>query len=163
MAETEKQFLNKPEGHGCFACGTDNPIGLNLCFYRSGDLICSDITLNKHYEGWEYMAHGGIVFTLLDEVMSWTLMYFKKAFFVTRKMDVKYVRPIFIGTPMTVSGRLVDDSEPPKVRASAEIRDQDRHLLVRGRGEFVLLTEDDLPSVPDGMKKEMRDLFKGFK
>jgi uncharacterized protein (TIGR00369 family) len=162
MPEDEKLLLKKPEGHGCFACGTDNPIGLNLCFYRSGDLICSDITLDRNYEGWEHMAHGGIVFTLLDEVMSWTLMYYKKAFFVTRKMDVKYVRPIFIGTPLTASGKLVDDSEPPKVRASAEIRDDENHLLVRSRGEFVLLAEEDLPSVPDGMKKEMLALFEGF-
>ena len=55
------QNIPKLEGTHCFACGTDNPIGLNLSFYRQGDYICSDFTLGKNHEGWENMAHGGIV------------------------------------------------------------------------------------------------------
>ena len=65
------EAIPKLEGYNCFACGTANPIGLNLHFYLRGGYLCSDITLGKNYEGWENMAHGGIVSTLLDEVMSW--------------------------------------------------------------------------------------------
>jgi hypothetical protein len=68
MAE-EKFRIPKPRGHNCFACGTDNPIGLNLQFYRLADDVCTEITLDKQYEGWEGVIHGGIVSTLLDEVM----------------------------------------------------------------------------------------------
>ena len=66
-----RKIIPKLQGYNCFACGTENPIGLNLKFYVCGKYMCSDVALGKDYEGWENMAHGGIVSTLLDEVMSW--------------------------------------------------------------------------------------------
>ncbi len=162
MTAEEKVPIEKPEGHHCFACGTANPIGLNLTFYRSGDVVCSDITLGKVYEGWENMAHGGIVSTLLDEVMSWAIMYSKKVFLVTRNMKIKYIRPVLIGTPLTVTGQLTDDSEPPKIRAKAEIRDNKGRLYVRSTAEFVEVADEDFNTVPGGMKEQMLSLFSRF-
>ena len=47
-------------------------------------------------------------------------------------------------------------------RVTWEIRDHDGRLLVRGLGEFVLLAEERLSSVPEGLKKDMRALFTRF-
>ena len=135
---------------------------MNLQFYRFGDAVYSDITLGKNHEGWENMAHGGIVSTLLDEVMSWTIMYFKKTFLVTRKMEVKYIRPVLIGTPLIIKGEVMDDSKPPRIKARAEIRDDESNLLVRSLGEFVELPMEKLSSVPEGLKTEMLSLFENF-
>ena len=157
--ETERVAIKKPEGHYCFACGTKNPIGLNLQFYRLGDAVGTDITLGKYHEGWQDMAHGGIISTLLDEVMSWAVMVSKKTFLVTRKMDVKYIRNVMIGTPLTVTGRLTDDTAPPRLLARGEIRDDQGRLLVRGNGEFVALSEDKWAAMPDGFKTQMAALF----
>lgn len=158
----ERIPIPKLQGHNCFACGTANPIGLNLQFYRNGESICTDITLGKNYEGWENVAHGGIVSTILDEVMSWTIMYSKKVFLVTRNMHIKYIRPVLIGKHLTVRGRLVDDSEPPKIKARAEIRDNEERLLVQSLGEFVMIPGEKLSSVPEGLKEDMLSLFQRF-
>ena len=162
MDGKKKIRIPKPEGHYCFACGTDNPIGLNLLFYRLGDTVCSEVTLEKVHEGWENVAHGGIITTLLDEVMSWAIMYSKKAFSVTRKMNIKYIRNVSIGIPLTVCGAMLDDSAPPKVKAKSEIRDEEGRLLVRGSGEFVILPEEKFPSRGRDFKTEMRSLFEKF-
>ena len=162
MPEAVKINIQKPQGYHCFACGTANPIGLNLQFYRLGDAVYSEIALEKNHEGWENMAHGGIVSTLLDEVMSWTIMYFKKTFLVTRKMEVKYIRPVLIGTPLVIKGEVMDDLSPPKVKARAEIRDDEGNLLVRSLGEFIELSMEKLSSVPEGLKAEMLSLFENF-
>jgi uncharacterized protein (TIGR00369 family) len=161
MAE-EKIEIPKPRGHNCFACGTENPIGLNLQFYRLGDAVCTEISLDKHYEGWEGVIHGGIVSTLLDEVMSWAIMYTKKVFLVTRKMDIKYVKPVLVGTTLTVTGRLMDDSQPPKIRARAEIRDEQGKLLVRSNGEFVEVPKENFSNIPEEYKEQMVSLFEKF-
>jgi acyl-CoA thioesterase FadM len=158
----ERIEIQKLLGYHCFACGTENPIGLNMQFYRLGETICSEITLGRQYEGWENLAHGGIISALLDEVMSWTILYFKRVLFVTRKMEVKYLRPILIGTPVTIVGRLMDGSEPPKIKARAEIRDNDGNVLTKGTGEFVVLDKDRLSFVPDGLKEDMLSLFERF-
>ena len=154
--------ISKLQGHHCFACGTDNPIGLNMQFYRMGDMVCSDITLSKNHEGWENMAHGGITSTLLDEVMSWTVLYFKRTFLVTRKMNIKYIKPVPLHAPLTIRGKILDDTCTPKIEIRGEIVDAEQKLLVRSTGEFVMLTENQLSSVSQGMKQVMMDMFENF-
>ena len=156
----KKIELPKPQGHLCFACGTDNPIGFNLRFYRLGDTICSDITLGKYHVGWDNIAHGGMISTLLDETMSWTIIYFEKVFTVTRKMEIKYIKPVKIGIPLTVKGRLMKDQNNPSIiKVRAELFDDKGKILVRGIGEFVMLSDDKLSIISDNMKKEMILLF----
>ena len=158
----DKRYIEKLKGYYCFACGTENPIGLNLKFYRSGESICSDIILKRYYEGWENIAHGGIISTLLDEVMSWTVMYFKKVFIVTRNMKIKYVRPVLIGKLITVRGKITDDTKLPIIKAKSEIRDQDKRLLVQGWAEFVIVSKDKLSGVSEKLKEDMERLFTQF-
>ncbi|MGD8228950.1 MAG: PaaI family thioesterase [Desulfobacteraceae bacterium] len=155
----ERIDLPKLQGHHCFACGTANPKGLDLHFYRYGETICTDITLDRHHEGWENVAHGGILSTLLDETMSWTIIFFRRIFFVTRKMEIKYIRPVPIGVPLTIKGQIADDSTPPIIKAKAEILSGDGHLMVRSVGEFVVVPEEKLSMVPEGLKKDMNELF----
>jgi len=163
MMEGNKKIpLEKVDGHTCFACGTANPIGLQMNFYRQGNGICSDMTLGEYHVGWENIAHGGIISTMLDEVMSWAVLYFKRSFFVTRKMEIKYVRPVPVGKPLTVRGSISGNAHTAgreKVRAKGRIVDEDGHLLARSTGEFVLLPKEALGDVPEGMKQEMLALF----
>jgi len=162
VMEEEKIRIPKIEGYRCFACGTANPIGLNLQFYRSGNSICSDITLGQYHEGWDNMAHGGIVSTVLDEVMSWTILYFKRVFFVTRKMEVKYIKPVLIGEPLTVKGKLMEENRQNLITARAEIFNDKGQLLSRSKGEFMELPSERLSAVSEGLKREMVALFKKF-
>ena len=159
---SKKIPLPKPQGHHCFACGTANPIGLQLQFYRDDNSICSDIVLGKEYEGWENMAHGGIVSTLLDEVMSWTLIYFKRAFFVTRKIQIKYVRPVPIGEPIAVRGSILRGDSQITV-AKGVVLDKEGKLLARSEAEFAMVPEEKLSVVPERIKKDMRALFEELK
>jgi acyl-coenzyme A thioesterase PaaI-like protein len=158
----ERIAIPKLQGHSCFACGTANPIGLNLHFYRSDESICTDITLGKYHEGWQNMAHGGIISTLLDEVMSWTIIYFKRTFFVTRRMEIKYIRPVLVGVPLTVKGRLTREKKEPLVGAIAEVFDGGGQLLAKAAGEFVELAKDKLELVPEELKEDMVCLFNKF-
>jgi uncharacterized protein (TIGR00369 family) len=160
--EEERRKIEKIEGRHCFACGTANPIGLKMEFYFTDGWVCSEVTLGENHVGWENMAHGGIISTLLDEAMSWAVIYFRKCFFVTRKMEIKYIKPVLIGCPLTIQASLVDASEELKIRARSEIRDEGGGLLVRSSGEFVALSEEKLSLVPKEAKDEMSLLFKRF-
>jgi acyl-coenzyme A thioesterase PaaI-like protein len=77
-------------------------------------------------------------------------------------MDIKYVRPVAVGTPLTVAGRLIDDSQPPKIRARAEIRDEQGKLLVRSNGEFVEVPKENFSKLPEDYKEQMVSLFEKF-
>ena len=157
--DKEKTPIPILEGHDCFACGTNNPIGLKLNFYRQGNSICSDVVLSRNHVGWQNMAHGGIISTLLDEIMSWTVIYFKKAFSVTRQIQVRYLRPVPVEVPVTVKGTITSDGTSRSCRAEAILLDSEDNTLAKGEGEFVILGENKLTALPEEFKKQMMNLF----
>ncbi len=156
------ESIPKLQGYHCFACGTANPIGLNLSFYKEGEYVCSELTLGKNYEGWENMAHGGIVSTLLDEVMSWSMIYFRRIFFVTRSMKIKYISPVPLYRLLTVKGAIIEGEKKRLCKAKGLIYDEDKNILVKGEASFAILSDKDLYLVPEKLKRDMNNLFKRF-
>ena len=150
------------QGHDCFACGTNNPIGLKLDFYRQGDSICSDVVLSRNHVGWQNMAHGGIISTLLDEVMSWTVIYFKKAFSVTRRMQVRYLRPVPVETVLTAKGTMSSEGKSRTCSAEAVLYDTEGNVLAKADGEFVVMSGDRLTHLPEEFKRQMVELFEKY-
>jgi acyl-coenzyme A thioesterase PaaI-like protein len=155
----ERVMLQQLEGRHCFACGTANPVGLKMRFYRNGNAVYSDIRLGKDFEGWENMAHGGIISTILDEVMSWAIICFRRTLFVTRKMELKYVRPVPLNTFLRARGRVMDEDRGPLIKTRGELFDDAGRILARSVGEFALVTEEKLADVPETVKAEMLTLF----
>ena len=56
----------------------------------------TELTLDRRFEGWEGMAHGGILCTILDEVMAWALVGADN-WGVTARMSVDFRKPVEIG------------------------------------------------------------------
>ena len=151
------------EGHDCFACGTNNPIGLKLKFYRQGNFICSDVVLSRNHVGWQNMAHGGIISTLLDEIMSWTIIYLMKSFAVTRRMEIRYLRPVPVEVPLTVRGEMITSAKKGNTcQAKAVLLNGEGKKLARGSGEFAILSEEKLSIMPDDFRRDMLKLFRMY-
>jgi uncharacterized protein (TIGR00369 family) len=97
-------FPIKP--HHCFACGDLNVDGLRLRLHIEGDGCWTELRLADRFEGWQGIAHGGIVCTILDEVMAWSLAR-TDSWGVTARMAVDFKRPVPVGAPIRAEGRLV--------------------------------------------------------
>ncbi len=89
--------------HNCFACGTRNTHGLGMTIHVDRGRAWSELILPARFEGWEGIAHGGIIATLLDEVMGWSLAI-DDLWGVTARMSVQYRRPLTIGAAVRVEG-----------------------------------------------------------
>ena len=57
--------------HNCFACGGTNPIGMHLGIELGEGTASTTWIPGPNYVGWEEKVHGGLLATLLDEVMAW--------------------------------------------------------------------------------------------
>ncbi len=157
VTKANKLKIKKPEGYLCFACGTANPIGLNLEFYVSHDKINTEITLSRYHAGWSDIAHGGIISTILDEVMSWAILYFKRSFFVTRKLEIKYIKPVKTGEPLVASGSMLTCCGDDKiVNVAGELRDNRNSLLAKAKGEFIIIRRED---IKPGFKESEKEIF----
>lgn len=96
--------LNPPgEFHrGCFACGQNNADGLRMQFTRSGDKTCGTITIDGRFQGYNNIAQGGIVATLLDTAMVQLLHTLHGGNPLTGRLDIRYHAPTPLYTPLTV-------------------------------------------------------------
>ena len=139
--QSEKTFTQLPvdEDHMCFACGPSNPHGLQMKFQTDGETVVSQLTVPDHLRGWNDMVHGGIISTILDEVMSWTAIHLIKSIIVTRAMNVDFLKPVFIGQPLTAEGRITEIRSRTEALLQAELYNRDRVLCARARGSFALL------------------------
>ncbi len=155
----ERKNLPKPGNTGCFGCGADNPLGLHLSFYCVGKTVRSDLTLHHHHMGWENLAHGGIISTILDEIMGWTVLAFKRVFFVTRKIDVQYLRPVELQVPLTAVGEIEADFAPKGCSVLGRLLDAQGRKLAEGRAEMTYLSGKRLPLLPEQYRAHMEKLF----
>ncbi len=127
--------------HNCFACGTLNTHGLQLVLHAGGERCWTELSLDRRFEGWEGIAHGGILCTILDEVMAWALVD-HDLWGVTARMTVDFKRPVQIGRPILAEGR-VETVRRRLVDAEGVILDPtDRTVLARSKATYVGAPED---------------------
>jgi acyl-coenzyme A thioesterase PaaI-like protein len=89
--------------HNCFACGTLNAGGLGLDLHVEPGRSWVELALDRRFEGWEGVIHGGILCTILDEVMAWALVG-EDNWGVTARMAVDFRRPVEVEVPIRAEG-----------------------------------------------------------
>ena len=92
----------------CFACGKDNPNGLHMQFTdEGGDYVCRWHPSACH-QGWSKILHGGLVSTLLDEVMTWRLVS-RGLNVVTAEITIRLKSPTPLDQELTIRARTVGE------------------------------------------------------
>ena len=89
--------------HRCFACGALNEHGVHLELHVDGDRCWTELSLPDRFQGWDGIAHGGIICTILDEVMAWSLAATDN-WGLTARMNVEFKRPVRLGVPIRGEG-----------------------------------------------------------
>jgi acyl-coenzyme A thioesterase PaaI-like protein len=119
----------------CFACGTNNPIGLKLSFRLEGDEYVTEFTPGTHHQGYDDIVHGGLVATVLDEVMA--RMLWDRGFpFATAEMTVRYRAPLRVGTRARFVARMTRQRDK-MIEAEAEALTEDGTVLASAKGRFL--------------------------
>jgi uncharacterized protein (TIGR00369 family) len=104
-------YLPNMENNRCFGCGPANPGGLQMEFYSDRDAIVSWLTVPEHLSGWNSLVHGGVVSTILDEVMGRAVIFMLKSLPMTKSMKIDYLKPIYVGTELKAVGRVIEKGE----------------------------------------------------
>jgi len=85
----------------CFVCGKENPKGLKLQFKRENGKVYSNFSLDKYYQGYNNIIHGGVISMILDEAMAH--LQSKEERFLTGRITVKFIKPLKAGEKVTVT------------------------------------------------------------
>jgi len=136
--------IQQPNSRNCFVCGVENPAGLHLRFYDNGvDEVTCDFTVALKHQSYPGIVHGGVIASILDEAGGRTSNIGDyNHFFVTAKLQVRYRKPVPLGTPLRAVGKLIK-RQGSKAVAHAEIRSPSGEVLA----EAELLLLDAPPNV----------------
>ncbi len=74
----------------CFGCGELNRIGLHLKPVYDGDKVNARFTPGLDHQGWHNVTHGGILYSVLDEVTAYAVLCSGYSFGVTARSTVRF-------------------------------------------------------------------------
>jgi uncharacterized protein (TIGR00369 family) len=139
--------------HNCFACGTLNAHGLGLVLHVEQGHSWTELSVTRAFEGWEGIAHGGIICTILDEVMAWALVGTDN-WGVTARMNVNFHRPVPVDRQIRAEGS-VATMRRKIVETTARLVDiESGEVLATATGTYV--------AAGDERKRALRERY-GFR
>ena len=120
--------------HHCFACGTTNPIGLGLRIELGERRASATWVPRPDDVGWSDRVHGGLLATVLDEVMAWAPSS-DDAWAVTASFAVRYHRPVNPGEELRAEG-WVESRRRRIYEVRGEVRSGER-LVAEATGTYL--------------------------
>jgi hypothetical protein len=134
----------------CLLCGLHNEKGLRLHFFQTEDnkLICQ-ANLSEYYQSYPGRLHGGIVCTLLDEILGRVSMIEDpNGWAVTAELTTRFLCPvpleqdIFVTAHMTRDSRLIYEAE-------GVILLRDGTIAAKAHGKYVKNSFNKITSIGD--------------
>ena len=128
MTDNDQRYAGREaalasDSNHCFVCGPANPIGLGVKFTLDGEICRGQFTPEPQHMGYRNVTHGGIVFSLLDDVMAnWLWLQGLQCF--TARADIRYRSELMVSTPVQLEGRV--------------IRSADNFVVAEASGAFML-------------------------
>jgi len=130
----------------CFACGTDNPDGLQLRFSYDpgGDRVETTFTPGPRYQGWQGVVHGGIVATLLDEVMAKAAA--RKGFAIlTAEITVRFTSQAATGETLRCEAEIASVKKKV-IYVNGTVSKQNGDLVARGTSKMIIVSRGQQPA-----------------
>jgi acyl-coenzyme A thioesterase PaaI-like protein len=87
----------------CFACGPDNPVGLQIRFNLTDGVCTGEFCPDRNHVGYENTVHGGIIFSALDDVMA-NVLYLQNIKAHTARCEIRYRRALAVGERIFLKG-----------------------------------------------------------
>ncbi len=145
----------------CFGCSQKNPHGLKMKFYTDETTLYSWLNVPPHLCGWNGIVHGGVLSTMLDEIMGWSAIYTLRQVVMTKSMTIDYLKPVYIEDKLRVEGKVIEKVSDREVIIEGKLYKGDDILCARTRGTFAVFTANAIKRMKI-MPQEVIDSFSEY-
>jgi uncharacterized protein (TIGR00369 family) len=139
-----KKLLNPFIGmkdYCCFGCAPDNENGLKMEFYEDGDEVVSIWDAPDNFQGYNYILHGGVRASLIDELAAWVVFIKLKTAGYTTRLEVKYTGPAYTNRgKLTLRGRIAEMKKNIAV-VDVDLLDPEGKIVTSGTAEYFTIPE----------------------
>ncbi|MFU8813927.1 MAG: PaaI family thioesterase [Pseudomonadales bacterium] len=102
-----------------------------------GDVCVGEFTPGTEHRGYDTLTHGGILFSLLDDVMAnWLWIQGIKCF--TARADIRYRAHLPIGVPVRLEGRCLRRKARLALMEGKVIRVDTAEVVAEATGSFMM-------------------------
>jgi uncharacterized protein (TIGR00369 family) len=133
-----------PHTRSCFVCGESNPVGLQLRLETDGRIVQTRFTPRPEHVGFKRVVHGGILATVLDELMVWACAVATGRFAFCAELKVRFVKPLAPGDEVVAAAELVVNRRDRIFEAKAELKNRAGEVLASGSGKYLPVKEAEL-------------------
>lgn len=140
-------MLELPHTRSCFVCGENNDLGLNLRFSAEGPIVHAKFTPKWEHIGFQNVTHGGVLATVLDEIMVWACAVSTKRFAYCAEMTTRFHQPARPDEELRVTSELTSNRRNRIYEAKAEIRDSSGNLVAEGTGKYRPIDTNQVPNM----------------
>ena len=133
-----------PHTRSCFVCGEANPIGLKLRLQTDGRSVHTQFTLRPEHAGFKGIIHGGLLATLLDEVMVWACAVQTRRFAYCAELNVRFLLPARPDEELSAQAEMIDNRRDKIFEAKGEIKDASGRVLAAATGKYMPVKEGDV-------------------
>ena len=152
-------MLKLPCTKSCFVCGTQNPIGLKLCFETDGRTVQARFTPQHVHAGFQGVVHGGIISTLLDEIMVWACCVNTRRFAYCAELNVRFAHPGHPGEEIIATAQLTLNRRNKLFEARGELRDQHDLVLATATGKYLALKDEEARIFVSDLDGDLGEVF----
>ena len=125
------------DANNCFVCGTENPIGLNIDFKFVDEQCVGEFTPGENHVGFDGVTHGGIIFSVLDDLMAnWLFLQGGRGY--TAKCEIRYREPLPVGTTVRLECDLVQKKRKLLQLRAKAIRTDTDAVVAETEGSFMI-------------------------
>ena len=108
----------------CFGCSPHNRSGLRLVLEPHPEGACSRFRLDRAFESYPGIVHGGLIGVICDETMGNLIVLRHRVSAFTVSMRQRFISPLIVGRPYACVARLDKDTDGRRLyHASADILD----------------------------------------
>ncbi len=132
-----------PHTHSCFVCGESNAAGLRLRFETDGRIVQTHFRPKPVHIGFKGVMHGGLIATVLDEVMVWACAVGTRKFAFCAELTVRYLNPVQPGEEVIAAGELAANRKNRIFEAKAALRNLSGATLAEATGKYLPIKADD--------------------
>ena len=129
----------QPNSKMCFVCGLANAMGLKAGFFEidNGELLAVFEPMEEH-QSYPGRLHGGVAAAILDETIGRAILTKTggEVWGVTVDFSLRFRKPLPIGGPLRVVGRIDKDSSR-FFEGSGEIVLDDGSIAVTAQGRYI--------------------------
>jgi uncharacterized protein (TIGR00369 family) len=142
MMQKNERYIHLPNrgDHNCFGCSPVNTSGLQMTFFTNEKAVYSKVTVPKHLCGWNNLVHGGVLSTILDEIMSWSAIYLLKRVAMTKSMSVDFLKPVYVGNLLKAEGTVLDKKGKHEALMEGRIYNEDDVCCASATAKFAVFS-----------------------